>query len=257
MRIALCLSGFIGNVNKWISGEEIDYKYGHKYIKQAIMDGYDVDVFIHSWSTSHQDGIKQLYKPVRSVFEPNKNFKLKGSISKEKLPTPYSFAVKSMWYSRQKSIELVKQHELINNFKYDFVLLTRFDIALFKKFKFEDYDSSKIYIAGPVIAAKLRSGKVIPHKINDIYFMSNSENIKKITKVFDTYEDIATKQNKDWPFQSVSSHVIITKHLDNEGLFEHVETLFERPWQPSMTWEGEIRFLRADPDLKTIKADEN
>ena len=60
MKIALCLSGYIGNVDKWIKGEEIDYNYGYKYIKEAILDGYDVDVFIHSWSVPHEEGLKQL-----------------------------------------------------------------------------------------------------------------------------------------------------------------------------------------------------
>ena len=96
MKIALCLSGFIGNVNKWIDGEEIDYNYGYKYLNDAILSYGDVDVFIHSWSVPHEDGIKKLYNPVKSVFEPNKQFKLKGHIDKEELATPYAFCLKSM-----------------------------------------------------------------------------------------------------------------------------------------------------------------
>ena len=255
MKIALCLSGFIGNVNKWIDGEEIDYHYGYKYIYESILKGYDVDVFIHSWSTEHQEGLKDLYKPVKSIFEPNKDFKLRGVVPKEDLPTPYSFAVKSMWYSRKKSIELVEQYQKENNVKYDLVLLTRFDIALLKKFEFEKYNANKIHIAGPVEAKRLRSGKVVPHKINDIYFMANLDNMKKVVELFDTYEDIAVDHNTNWPHESVSSHVVITKHFLNLNLFSSTVTLFERVWQSSMAWEtgGDIRFLRADPNLKTIK----
>ena len=255
MKIALCLSGYIGNVDKWIKGEEIDYNYGYKYIKEAILDGHDVDVFIHSWSVPHEEGLKQLYNPVSSVFEENKDFKLRNTVSKEELPTPYSFAVKSMWYSRKKSVELVEEYQKKNNIEYDFILLTRFDIALFKKFEFEKYDKSKIYIAGPVEAKRHRSGKVVPHKINDIYFMSNLENMKKVVSLYDTYEDIAVEQNKNWPLESVSSHIVITKHFLNQDMFDITKTLFTRVWQSSMAWDtgGDIRFLRADPNLKTIK----
>lgn len=253
MKIALCLSGFIGNINKWIDGQEIDYNYGYKYIKQAILDGYDIDIFIHSWSTEHQKGLEELYKPVSSHFEENKEFKLRNVVTKEELPTPYSFAVKSMWYSRKRSVELVEEYEKENNMKYDLVLLTRFDIALFKKFEFEKYDTENIYIAGPIIKAKLPSGEIFPYKINDMYFMANTENLKKVVKIFDTYEDIAIKENDRWPIESVSSHIIITKHFINEGLFGITRTLFERIWQSSKAWSGDIRFLRSDPEVQLLK----
>ena len=254
MRVALCLSGFIGNVDKWIKGEEIDYHYGYdKYIYPSILFHGNVDVFIHSWSIPHEEGIKNLYKPIKSVFEPNRDFKLRGHIKKEKLPVPYAYCLKSMWYSRQKVVQLAEEHEKRNNFKYDQIVLTRFDIALFKKFEFEKYDSSKLYIAGPITGVRTENGTIMPHQINDIYFMGNSENLLKVTRVFDTYEDIAMGMNKMWPLEHVSSHEVITNHFINESLFAKTECLFERPWGPSKTWAGDIRFLRADPNLKTIK----
>ena len=254
MKVALCLSGFIGNINKWIDGPEIDYHYGYEeYIKKNILQGYDVDVFIHSWSTTHKDGITKLYNPKDSLFEPNIDFKLRGVIEKKQLPTPYSYAVKSMWYSRKKSIELVEAYEKQNSMKYDFVLLTRFDIALFKKFKFEQYDSDKIYIAGPVLGKRLPNGHTIPHKINDMYFLANTKNMKKIVGLYETYEDIAVKENNNWPLESVSSHVVITNHFLNEGLFSITDTLFDRVWQSSTAWSGDVRFLRSDPNVKILK----
>lgn len=252
-KVALCLSGFIGNVDKWIKGQEIDYHYGYeKYIHPSILSHGNIDVFIHSWSVPHESGIKELYKPTRSVFEPNKDFKLRGHIGKERLPVPYAYCLKSMWYSRQKAVELVRQHEKENNFKYDQVILTRFDVALLKKFQFDEYDTSKLYIAGPIIGRTLPDGRQIPYRINDIYFMGNTENLSKVTKVYDTYEDVAMSMNKAWPLEHVSSHEVITNHFINESLFEKTECLFERPWGPSKTWAGDIRFLRGDPNLKTL-----
>ena len=252
MRVALCLSGLIGNAEKWLQGAELDYRYGHLYLKKSILDFGNVDVFIHSYSMEHQEGIEQLYKPVVSVFEPNLDFKLRDEITKEELPTPYAYCLKSMWYSRNKSVELVLEHEKENNFEYDLVLLTRFDIALFKKFEFDKYDTSKLYIAGPIMATRTQENQVVPHKINDLYFMAKSNMLHKVTKVTDTYEDIAVSINPSWPMESVSSHVVITQHFLREGLFEHTECLFERPWQSSKSWAGDLRFLRADPNVKII-----
>jgi len=255
MKVALCMSGFIGNAEKWLGGEELDYHYGHKYISDSILNQGDIDVFIHSYSTKHEDGINDLYKPVKSVFQENPDFKLRGVVTKDELPTPYAYCLKSMWYSRKRSVELVLEHEKQNGFKYDLVLLTRFDIALFRKFEFEKYDSSKLYIAGPILYNRTSAG-LLPYKLNDMYFMANSENLKKVVDVYDTYETIAVKLNNKWPMESVSSHTVIAFHLMMQKFFQNkqVECLFDRPWQSSREWSGDIRFLRSDPDVKIIKS---
>ena len=252
-RVALCLSGFIGTVDKHVKGAEIDYHYGYeKYMHPAILSYGDVDVFIHSWSVPHEEGIKNLYKPVRSVFEPNKDFKLRGHISKEQLTDPYPFCVKSMWYSRQKVVELAKEYERENNFTYDHVVLTRFDIAFMKKFHFDQYNEAKVYIAAPILTTETPDGQTIPYRINDTWFMGSVENLCKVAKINDTYEKIAMSNNKMWPLVKGSSHEVITEHFINESLFEKIECLFERPWGPSKTWAGDVRFLRADPNLITL-----
>ena len=255
MKVALCLSGFVGNVGKWIQGDEIDPNEGFAYINDTVLSHGDVDVFIHSYSTNHESLLNELYSPKKATFEDNKDFKLNG-VSKEELSRPYSFCVKSMWYSRKKAVELKTQYEEENNFKYDFVFLTRFDWAFFKKFYFEEYETDDIYVAGPILySTALRT----PYKhsaaeqINDGYFLSSSDNMNKIVEVFDTYDGIATEFNPKWPHESVSSHTIITEHIKLCGLDHKLTALYERPWQSSNTWAGDMRFLRAKPNVKTIK----
>ncbi len=68
MKVALCMSGFIGNAEKWLGCQELDYIYGYKYISDSILNQGDSDVFIHSYSTEHEEGLNNLYKPVKSVF---------------------------------------------------------------------------------------------------------------------------------------------------------------------------------------------
>jgi len=254
MKVALCLSGFVGNVGKWIQGEEIDPNEGFAYINDTVLSHGDVDVFIHSYSTNHESLLNELYSPKKATFEENQDFKLNG-VSKEELSRPYSFCVKSMWYSRKKAVELKTQYEEENNFKYDFVFLTRFDWAFFKKFNFNEYDTSKVYVAGPILQAPSRYNPLFaePHKINDGYFLSNSDNMNKIVEVFDTYDGIATELNSKWPHESVSSHIIITEHMKLCRLHNKLTALYERPWQSSNTWAGDMRFLRAKPNIKTLK----
>tara|TARA_Y100001938_G_C7971414_1_gene369523 strand:- start:333 stop:869 length:537 start_codon:yes stop_codon:yes gene_type:complete len=156
-----------------------------------------------------------------------------------------------MWYSRQKTIQLAEEYEKENDFKYDHVILTRFDIAFMKKFNFDDYDRSKLYISPPILYRD-HAGQNIPYRINDTWFMGNIKNLSKVTKINDTYEKIAISNNKMWPMEPVSSHEVITEHFTNEALFKDIECIFPRPWGSSLNWVGDVRFLRGDPDLKIL-----
>lgn len=49
-------------------------------------------------------------------------------------------------YKKNKCIELIVNYENKNNFKYDFVLLTRSDILFLKNINFKSFDSNKFYI---------------------------------------------------------------------------------------------------------------
>lgn len=263
-RVALCLSGFIGTTEKYVRGQEIDYHYGYeKYMYPSVLSYGNVDVFIHSWSKEHSHGIEDLYNPVKSKFEidDGKRFKIRKKYYRDDEPLGstwirQAYSIKSMWYSRQKVIELAEEYEKESDFKYDHVILTRFDIAFMKKFEFDKYNESKLYIAAPILTQRSLSGQQVPYRINDTWFMGNTDNLVKVVKINDAYEDIAISKNKMWPLEQGSSHEIITDHFINESLFEKVECLFERPWGPSKTWVGDIRFLRADPNLKTLPEEE-
>ena len=45
----------------------------------------------------------------------------------------------SRWYSAKMANELKRQHEEKNNFKYDFVMLTRLDLAYLVDFDFSKF----------------------------------------------------------------------------------------------------------------------
>ena len=165
MKIALCLSGYTGfdkKLGSTVIPEKVnllDLSVGYSYYKSNVIREYDVDTYIHSWSIDMKKEILDTYKP--------KKYTIEKQLGEEVgiLNCGYS-----QWYSRKKSIEL-----MLNSGKiYDWVILSRFDVAFKFPFEFEKYDNSLIYLAGEKRDVE----------VNDVYFMSNMENMKYISNTF-------------------------------------------------------------------------
>ncbi|HMZ46119.1 MAG TPA: hypothetical protein PLU36_04895 [Chitinophagaceae bacterium] len=137
MKIALILTGNLRS-----------YKTAYNSLVENIIDPLQPDIFIHTWETqdantptwwnnnliaepektSYED-LQQMYNPQKILIEANKDFQLKHSVpSRINMPGIYS-----MFYGWQKGFEIMKQFEEINNFEYDIVIRTRFDILLSQK----------------------------------------------------------------------------------------------------------------------------
>ena len=90
MKIAFCLHGNVGMLYthkrnyKW--DQYIDYRIGYTHFKKHIFNiNNNVDVFIHSWNTDFEKGIKDIYKPKLSLFEKQKeNLDLMEAIKRGK-----------------------------------------------------------------------------------------------------------------------------------------------------------------------------
>ena len=132
MRIALCLSGLPKFLDR-----------GHEYLNHHILSKYDVDVFAHTWWDYNMVDIIQsrnytytddviskivnLYKPKTFCNQPQKQFDIKTDVDYETMNpiSPYS-----MYYSIKMSNMFKCIYETENNFKYDVVIRSRFDIKL-------------------------------------------------------------------------------------------------------------------------------
>ena len=138
MRIALCLYGLTGSVDFGLGlGKPIDPRIGHHFHKKNIIDVNDnVDVFFHTWSVDFEEMLVELYKPKGYVAEKQILFN-PDSIGKNSIP--------SRWYSTNTAINLKKDYEEKNNFKYDWVMIYRFDHIFLNKLKFNDLDNEYIY----------------------------------------------------------------------------------------------------------------
>lgn len=190
MKVALCLSGYF-NSTKDLSSFGND---GYVHIKKNILDGNDVDVYIHSWDIQSKDVINKLYGNLikDSIYEAQIDFKplfhKNGLDTLNSHGTPF-WNVFSQYYSIQKSFELMINSKI----QYDCVIKSRFDLGRINRntsgpgkenpypvqcINFNsEFDMSKFYLAdwkyldseGPA----------------DMWFYSNLENMKHFSNIFD------------------------------------------------------------------------
>ena len=192
MKIALCLHGYF-NSSRDNSSFGLD---GFAHIKKHILDGNDVDVYIHSWDIPNKEKIEELYGNLtkNSLIEAQIDFKPLFIENKlDTVPvhhgaTPF-WNVFSQFYSVQKSFELM----LNSGIEYDCVVKSRFDLGRINRsisgpgfpnpyavqcinFK-PDYDMGNLYMAnwqyfdteGPA----------------DMWFYGNMEIMSNFSKIFD------------------------------------------------------------------------
>jgi hypothetical protein len=215
MKIALCLYGITGNANKGGSGEKIPLNVAcNGYLDNAFF-GHKVDVFIHSWSTEDQQIMHNLYKPKLMKVEPQKEFPdsvekgiqmwkkvtivsnikrlvKNGSWISKKYCIKYAFRMYSRWYSLKKSVGLKKKHEQKHGFKYDYVMIGRFDIFFYSPFDFNNMNPELFY-APNRNHGKIKAHSYKPDRINhgignsfyDAWFVSGTNNIDIFAKLYD------------------------------------------------------------------------
>jgi hypothetical protein len=164
------------NKNQRTWSEEVDYRIGLEHYRRHLFAVNDcVDVFIHSWSTQYAERITRDYRPQRQIFETQIDFK------QETLPLNF---LKSRWYSTQAVVELKKKYEQEQGFTYDWVMLSRFDLALLRDLDFAKYDRNIFY------AAKhgAHDGEVNDGWC-DQFFFANSPDIDRFASLYNLWEE--------------------------------------------------------------------
>ena len=237
MKIALCLYGLVGGkTGKDGKGGCLDYKVAWNHYKEHIIDKNDVDVFIHTWSTDFERELTDLYRPTKSVFERQIDFRgqinlnvrdifidrvrkyktyLRNTLTKNKI-LYYSYADRayraySRWYSNKRTIGLKREYEIANGFLYDWVIISRLDVAFFTDVIFDRYDSDFFYASHWNGAPDVNRGKLHADRENhnvgvgflDLWFFSNS----KMMDMFSTLYDHLKEYN-------ISPHRASRQHVD-------------------------------------------
>jgi len=121
------------------SNERIPKKYlNHceKHFKKYILNN-NVDVFIHSYNSEHNNILIDFYKPKQYIFEEKIKIKVKDTYIHPCYKESPTYCLLSKTYSEKKVIELKMEYEKKHNFKYDFCLLTRFDVVWFNNINYD------------------------------------------------------------------------------------------------------------------------
>lgn len=204
MKIALCLSG-----------QPRFIKIGYKFIKKYLLDPNtkdEIDIFLHAWYNPEdvgksynsaqpypygyvghveQDTDKFLidkFNPKGFLIEPQIDFK-EYSKNFSEHPTAKKDIMSSIFYSFYKSNDLKKQYEKENNFIYDLVIRTRYDLAYHSPIIFSEHPQALEKVA---VLKNYQEDQDAFNCINkpmpDIFSFSNSKNMDIFCNVFPNME---------------------------------------------------------------------
>lgn len=217
MKVAVCFSGQPRFVEKT-----------YESIKKNLIDGYDVDVFVHTWIDKNgyqfrDDGsllwksetqptnidniILDLYNPKKFLFETPKVFqpkKINGFDAKdyfvplftkraqhfltEKGKAYYVNVINSMWYSIMMSNLQKELYSKENGVVYDFVVRARFDVTYNQKIYYDMLDKNTLYAAS----------QVHPDHIHDFFAVSNNNIMNIYSSLFNNLDFHLNKVSPDW-----------------------------------------------------------
>jgi len=190
MRTALCLSGPVGflytNKRSYTWERDIDYRIGYEHYKKHLFDVNDnVDVFIFSWSTDYEDRLDEIYKPKKSKYAEQIDFKpeMKKQSTKDKWCTRFNHKV-SRWYGFKQVIQLKSEFEKENNFEYDWVISSRFDEAFMSDLVLEHYPrDGSIYFPW--------NANFMTHRPRclEYFYFSDSLGMNKYSTLYDNWEE--------------------------------------------------------------------
>ena len=228
-RVAICLYGLSQSLSDKVSinseNMTTNNKLSQTLITLSSFDSYEknldigdnYDVFFHTWGEKN-DLLLEKIKPKKYSFENQKEFTPSASVNSryEEFLTPSLRKsdpnrlrnIYSRWYSTLKSLEIKKEYELENEFKYDFVLLNRFDVTLHRVLNFQGLAEGFFYVSNwysPSLSTNrfirslyYKTGIVLPvlryhkpeiHGLKDFWFYGNSEDMDSFSKLYEKLND--------------------------------------------------------------------
>ena len=178
MKIALCLFGYPKGSTIYAGGA---YEQKFKHLFDQVMV-HNPDVFVHCWDTSLEDEIVELFQPKSYIFEEQIQFSdeiEQLDMSRFAGSRGNIFKTLSFLHTRNVSNDLKKQYEKDNNFVYDCVVTSRFDVGYHNYGKNKtsylnfnpDNSMSSVYSA---FWNQINAG------LSDHWFYGNSKNIDTI-----------------------------------------------------------------------------
>ena len=268
-RIAILLHGSAGTADKYGTGSKIDASLSYDHFKKHVLDiNENVDVFMHSWSEGSKDTLLDLYKPAFHYFEPQVVFDFEyvvgdpngegGEINKWRdgkfkgLDNLRFHALFSRWYSARMANQLRLVYEKQHGITYDYIMLTRYDLAYKVDFDFDKLAKDKLYAIGPL--SRWPDGN-IHHGMHDLWFIASSE---KMTNFLEIYNWI--KRINHFPHKFTHSHYLALYYLDMLDYSKDLLFIGEgRPWGQGKITEksGPSPLVRTEYELQESTPDKD
>lgn len=236
-KIALCLHG-------QPRGLDIAIQYQNNNLIKR--DDISVDVFFHTWDYSEKvKGINQkileLYSPTSYIIEPPLH---KGITEKYSDGHTSPFFVYSNYchYHSVYMADLVRtKHEKQNGFEYDWVICTRFDIALNINLDFNSLDSCKIYQSDFDQSVYQTNGYKVQ---SDLFAIGNSQNMEKYCSMLNHLDSLMGTA------KTIDGHSIFGHNIILHGLDQCMMPLnMNHPFEPDQYGCCRHSFVRNDVDL--------
>lgn len=243
--IAILMHGLIGSTNKYGTGESVDISLSHKHFVDQIRDvnpNCEIDIFAHSWSTEYQSLIENLYSPKSILFEEQIHFDFEYIVGDPNLPMNAGrtengtfkgienirfHSLFSRWYSAKIANELMNKYVDLTGKKYDYVMLTRFDLAYLVPIDFASLDHNSLHIIPPISN----------HGIHDLFFIGNQDTISVVCKMFDFVSLI-----KHFPSWNAHSHYLTAVWLNSKIGLENIKF-----FGPERLWDAGFEGAKTGP----------
>ena len=177
MKVALCLFGIVGGTaGKNGRGADVSPEIAFKHYRDHILTPNDVDVYFHTWSVNSGYDLKRLYNPADCWLQPQELFS--NDLFKHR--------AHSRWCSTKKSIGLVRG-------EYDFIMLSRFDVAFFTDVDFSRYDPEYFYASHWNDVGNRENHQ---NGFLDFWFFGGAEIMRKFGNLYDRIGSYDVSQHK-------------------------------------------------------------
>ncbi len=144
----------------------VEWEKGLEHYQKHLFDHNDIDIFIHTPSVDAEQELRDAYSPKAAIFEPDPRFNIAGAKIDKNYPdgiTSKTQITIARWYSIQRCIQLKRKYEEEHGFKYDMVMIGRFDVAWMTDVHFDQFDPSNFYASNWCVM-KLPNGQGIRHE---------------------------------------------------------------------------------------------
>ena len=173
---------------------------GLKTLQDNLVGFNDYDVFIHTWDGPLNKDC-YLYETKSILIEPQKNV----IPSNVKESSKEAFIHFSMFYSMKESLKLLTEYEQVNNFKYDAIIRTRFDIALESKLDIEQFNLNE-GVYSPDVCGN-------PAVISDWLNFSTADNIRLYAEIYDNIINYFKIGVKITSGEELITHMLKSKNI--------------------------------------------